>query len=1133
MTIVSDTYQRLSFNWLTRLVLTSLYTLAILPGLLAQTIASQTLAVTFTQSPVTGGQPAMGTVTATGFDTSMPLQVSLSSDTPNSPAPPSITIPAGQSSVSFNVLSASVLQPTTVTITASAGGVSGQGSFMIVGGGAGSRPTITSFTIAPSTVNGGAVASGTVTIADPAPAGGAFILVSSNNGAAAVPSVVVIPAGQRSITFPINTTSVTGTTTALIIVRSVNNAKAASLVVNPGGPGSGQGTITGITFSPNPVTGGTLSTGTVTLSAPAGPGGVTVTLSSDTGSATVPTTIVIPAGSSNGMFPVNTSSVTNTTTATITGTSGNTVSGTLTINPTGGGQGPGQGTIIGLSLSPNPVTGGSSSIGTVTLSAPAGPNGVSVTLTSGNGAATLPANITIPVGQTSATFTVNTTPVSVVTSAPITATSANSVNATLTINPSGGQGPGQGAITSLTLSPNPVAGGSPSTGTVTLAAPAGAGGVLVTLTSGNVAATVPVSIIIPAGQSTGTFTVNTTPVNNPTSALITATSSNSATATLGINPGGPGTGTITGVTLSPNPVTGGSPSTGTVTISSPAGPGGVQVTLSSDNGSATVPTTLTIPAGQSTGSFTVTTTPVAMTTTADITASSGGSTGSAALTINPGGSGGGPMIAGISVSPNPVTGGSPSTGTVTLSAPAGPGGVTVTLGSNNGAAMVPASITIPAGQTSGTFPVTTTPVGTTQMATLTATSGGSNANTTLTINPGPGQGTITGVSVVPNPVTGGSSATGTVTLSAPAGPGGVLVTLGSDNGAATTPASITIPQGSSTGTFPVNTTPVGSTTTAMISAASSNTVNAPLTINPAGPGKGTITGLTLSPNPVTGGSPSTGTVTLSAPAGPGGVLVTLASDNGAATVPTSITIPQGSSTGTFPVNTTAVGSTTTANISATSNNTVSAPLTINPAAAPAPCVGGLTLNVNAVPGGNPVTATVTLTGPAPQGGTTVQLLYTGAGVTGPASILIGQGQTTGTFMVSTATVATIINSTIQALTGACPGVTVNLMVTPPVPVLTSVSVNPSTITLGGQALGTVTLSGISASDTVVNLSTNIPGTQIKIPATVTIPAGTSSATFTVFNLIPALSGLLNPVTGLINATVGGVSVNTGVTLNVL
>ena len=163
----------------------------------------------------------------------------------------------------------------------------------------------------------------------------------------------------------------------------------------------------------------------------------------------------------------------------------------------------------------------------------------------------------------------------------------------------------------------------------------------------------------------------------------------------------------------------------------------------------------------------------------------------------------------------------------------------------------------------------------------------------------------------------------------------MLVTLGSNNGNATVPPSITIPSGQSSGTFPVTTNPVTTQMMAGITATAANTANTTLTINPSGPGQGTITGLTLSPNPVTGGSPSTGTVTLSAPAGPSGVLVTLGSNNGNATVPTSITIPSGQSSGTFPVMTSPTTTQTMAGITATSANTANSTLTINPA----PCGG--------------------------------------------------------------------------------------------------------------------------------------------------------------------------------------------------
>lgn len=76
-----------------------------------------------------------------------------------------------------------------------------------------------------------------------------------------------------------------------------------------------------------------------------------------------------------------------------------------------------------------------------------------------------------------------------------------------------------------------------------------------------------------------------------------------------------------------------------------------------------------------------------------------------------------------------------------------------------------------------------------------------------------------------------------------------------------------------------------------------------------------VTQLQLASNPVNGGSPVSATVTISDPA-PFGEVITLSSDNGAATVPGAVTIPKGSTSVTFTINTIAVTSSTTANITA-------------------------------------------------------------------------------------------------------------------------------------------------------------------------------------------------------------------------
>src|SRR3989441_3471564 len=83
-----------------------------------------------------------------------------------------------------------------------------------------------------------------------------------------------------------------------------------------------------------------------------------------------------------------------------------------------------------------------------------------------------------------------------------------------------------------------------------------------------------------------------------------------------------------------------------------------------------------------------------------------GVTRPATLTVNPQPV----LLSSLAVSPTTVTGGSNSTGTATLDGPAPAGGAQVTLSSDNTAATVPASVTVPAGATSVTFTVTTSAV---------------------------------------------------------------------------------------------------------------------------------------------------------------------------------------------------------------------------------------------------------------------------------------------------------------------------------------------------------------------------------------------------------------------------------------
>src|SRR5579859_918058 len=181
---------------------------------------------------------------------------------------------------------------------------------------------------------------------------------------------------------------------------------------------------------------------------------------------------------------------------------------------------------------------------------------------------------------------------------------------------------------------------------------------------------------------------------------------------------------------------------------------------------------------------------------------------------------------------------------------------------------------------------------------------------------------LSALSLNPTSVTGGTqSSTGTVTLSGPAPAGGAVVALSSSNtSAAHAPSSVTVGAGASSATFSVTTSAVTTSTTATIAASYAGTTRtALLTVNPVP--LPLLTSTTVSPTSVVGGlGSSTGTVRLSAPAPAGGARVALSSSSFAATVPSSVLIPSGATSATFPVNTSIVLISTTVNITASYNN---------------------------------------------------------------------------------------------------------------------------------------------------------------------------------------------------------------------
>ncbi len=168
----------------------------------------------------------------------------------------------------------------------------------------------------------------------------------------------------------------------------------------------------------------------------------------------------------------------------------------------------------------------------------------------------------------------------------------------------------------------------------------------------------------------------------------------------------------------------------TVNLTSPAPAGGVTVNFTTTNPLLTVPATLAFAQGQTTGTIQVSSTAINSQAIVFVIGSLNGTTYRAGVRLVS------PAPSAVSVTGGVISGASTQTGTVMLGVAAPTGGVSVRLSSSlPGVVSVPALITIPAGQTSAHFTVTTYAPGVQQIATVTASTAGGSATTHVTVNP--------------------------------------------------------------------------------------------------------------------------------------------------------------------------------------------------------------------------------------------------------------------------------------------------------------------------------------------------------------------------------------------------------------
>jgi RHS repeat-associated protein len=316
-------------------------------------------------------------------------------------------------------------------------------------------------------------------------------------------------------------------------------------------------------------------------------------------------------------------------------------------------------------------------------------------------------------------------------------------------------------------------------------------------------------------------------------------------------------------------------------------------------------------------------------------------------------------------------------------------------------------------------------------------------------------------------------------------------------------------------TFTVTTIQVSGDTTAVLTATFNNSsAIAPLTVTGS-----RIDQLQMSPQSVVGGQQASGNIILAAPAPEEGLSVTLRSSDPAVIVPSEMAMRGGARSGAFTVTTTPVSRSITATISAVLDDEQhNATLAVA-----APSIAAFAFAPRTVRGGSSVTGTITLDGAASERGITIGIDSDSRLLTVPATVSVAAGEGSVTFTGdATIPVESEVPVTVSGTLGERV-TTASLSIVPPM--LTGLSVNPSSAVGGDPVTATPTIDGrAAASGAAVTITASDPS-LVAAPSGTAIPAG---ATTTSVQLPTNPVAATTPV--IVSASRQGVTRSTTITL---
>ena len=1022
------------------------------------------LSLVVTPTSAVGGTGLSGTATLSfslaGPNSPATYEINLTSSNPAATVPQTLTLLKRDTrtySARFQINLAPVSAATPVTIGASFGGSSKTASLTV------QPPSPISLDLRPATVRGGVTASGTIRFNGPAPAGGLSIPLSISDPTIAQIADVTLREGQQTASFQVTTKAVAAETNLTISLGSETRLPPVALKLTPP-------IISRLSVNPVSVFSGVTANGSVTLDGPAPAEGLTIPLSSNGAAATLAQNVIISGGQQSADFQISTSVVPADTQITVTAGQGITAkSVSFSIKPIA---------LSTITINPSTVTGGATVTGELRINAPAPAGGFVIPLAGSHpNAATFGGSVSVPAGQQSATFQISANPVSVLTPVTITAgEGATAKSATLSVVPP--------TIKTFTLSATEVEVNNTTTATVVLTGPPKG------------AVTVPVSIS-PALGTLAAFTVDITSethsfgiradhlsVNDETTYTITlGTGADAKTASLLVRV----PPKVESITFNPGTLRGGENTTATVTLNRNAYGPGAQVSLTSMNDRITVPSSISIPAGQRSATFAVTTKAVASRHEGNnvIKAMSGPAAPAhlGSLTLTP------PSITAFTCAETQLVAGRKTVCTVKLDGrtpiSSDNFAVTMTIGvtSSNQNVAYPQAARFTSNQdTSNTFDLTTFPVTADTPVVLTAGEGADQRSINFTV-----KAVAVDTLTVSNyaRVTGGLRPTLSVTLNAPAPAGGTVVSLSSSHPEAVpVPASVSFSLGQMSQNVTLHTKPVATETVVTITTTGVSEKSIQVTVVPP-----VLSTLQLSNQILPAGATSSGgTVRLNGETAAGSsVTIPLTSSDATVTVPSSVTIPAGSSEAGFQMSLFSVSSDTQVTITAGQGaDAKSSGMTLRALALDSISALSSALNFAALP------ITIKLNGTAGPGGFTVPLSSNNPSVLAvPASAVIPSGQQQ--FVVPGSSSRVDSDTTVTITAGEGSGAKVASVTVKPFGIQ-SLAVNPQTVSGGTTITAQVEINHQAPDEGFVVPLSSSASTAV-VPPNVTIPANQRSVTF--------------------------------------